>query len=410
MQENKLERYADVILEVGLGLQSDQELIILGYLDTAPLVRAITKQAYRHGCRLVNVFWVDEQIRLIRVQNAPEDSFNESSAWLLKSVAKKLARGNAYLQVFGNTPDLMSGQNPVALSQISISAWEAYKPILELQDGSVINWSIASSPTRGWARKVFPEETDEVAVERLWDAIFDLSRVNHDDPVGAWNSHMDDLSARCAYLNEKQYASFNYTAPGTDLKVGLPSNHIWVGGRVNTQSGISYNPNIPTEEIYTLPHREQVTGVVSASRPLSYQGTMIEDIQLDFSAGKVVKASASKGEDVLRGVLKTDQGANRLGEIALVPHSSPVSASGLVYYNSLFDENAANHLALGTAYRYNLSNGESLSSEEFEAAGGNQSDIHIDFMIGSEEMDIDGVLPSGASEPVMRSGEWAFEV
>lgn len=410
MVEEKLDRYADVILRVGLNLQPGQKLMILAYYDTAPLVRAVAKQAYQSGCPYVTVFWNDEQLGLIRLQNAPKDSFAEYPSWIMAGIAEQLRAGEAYLQIAARTPDLYSDEDPHALSQIGKSLWAAYKPVLDLQEESLTNWSLVSYITPGWARKVFPDETETRAVEKLWDVIYELSRMNNTDPVAAWGQHMDELSERCTFLNEKQYSKLTYSAPGTDLMIGLPNDHLWVGGSVQTQSGITYNPNIPTEEIYTLPHRDRIEGVVSSSRPLSYQGSMIEDIRLEFSNGKVIQASASNGEEILEGILTTDEGSRRLGEIALVPHSSPISATGLVFYHTLFDENAANHLALGSAYRSCLTNGDRMSSREFAESGGNESEAHVDFMIGSGEMDIDGVLPSGEIEPVMRSGEWSFEV
>jgi aminopeptidase len=244
---------------------------------------------------------------------------------------------------------------------------------------------------------------------RLWDAIFATCRLDQPDPVAAWEAHIKNLVARCGYLNRKQYAALKLTAPGTDLTIGLPKGHLWQGGHVTSEIGIGFTPNLPTEEIFTLPHRERTEGVVHSSKPLNYSGTMIENFSLTFANGRVVKVAAEKGETLLRKLIETDDGAGRLGEIALVPYSSPVSRSGLLFYNTLFDENAASHIAVGRGYKFSLQGGEKMSNEEFAMGGGNNSLVHEDLMIGSDKMDVDGITAIGAREPLMRSGEWVFE-
>jgi aminopeptidase len=253
---------------------------------------------------------------------------------------------------------------------------------------------------------VFPDEPVEARMARLWDAIFAATRADLPDPVAAWDAHTAELALRCRYLNERQFDALRYTGPGTDLTVGLPADHVWMGGAGEAADGGKFIANIPTEEVFTLPHRERAEGTVSSTRPLSYAGTLIDGFSLTFSGGRVVEARARQGEETLRRLLDTDEGAARLGEVALVPHGSPISASGVFFYNTLFDENASCHLAIGRAYPC-LQDGAKMSAEELRAAGANHSLVHVDFMIGSGDVDIDGLESDGSRVPLLRSGEWA---
>ncbi len=405
-----LERYADVTLSSGLTIQPGQELVILAPLEAAVLVRAIAARAYQMGSRLVTVLWEDEQLALVRLRTAPRDSFAEYPTWILQGVAMRLSHGDAYLQIAGRTPGLLADEDAAAKSEMAGAHWKSYQPVLALQEDNSVSWCVISAATPGWATRVFPDLNTEDAMSRLWEAIFDLCRLRADNPLAAWQGHLEHLSARCRYLNQKHYASLHYTGPGTDLSVGLPAAHVWLGGRSRTKMGVPFIANLPTEEVFTTPHGGQVTGTVVSSLPLNYIGTTIEGIALEFSKGEVARAEARVGEGVLRGLLETDPGSRRLGEVALVPQSSPVATSGIVFHNTLLDENAASHLALGQAYKGCIEGGSHLSDEEFGALGGNLSSVHVDFMIGSPAMSVDGILPSGSAEPIMRLGEWAFAV
>jgi aminopeptidase len=281
---------------------------------------------------------------------------------------------------------------------------------MALKSKNITNWGVISAPVDGWAAKIFPDLPAERRKSKLWDIIFDICRVKYDDPAAAWQDHIKQLDARGEYLTKKDYTAMKLTSDGTDLTIGLPNGHIWESGRMSAQNGIEFIANLPTEEIFTMPHREKTEGVVCATKPLSYGGSLVEDLSLTFSAGRVVKATAKKGEESLRNLLETDEGASALGEVALVPHSSPISQTGLIYHNILIDENASCHLALGQAYRATIKNGAAMSDEEFAAAGGNQSMIHTDFMVGSGDMDVDGIREDGTAEAILRGGEWAFEV
>jgi len=405
-----LQKYAELTVRVGLNLQPGQRLLIMkAPIQAAPLVREITTSAYQAGARLVDVMWGDEELLLTRFRHAPRDSFTEFPTWRSNGMLETAKRSDAILSIQGSDPGLLDEQDPDTVATYQKTRWEHLAPTLEYIERQATNWTVIAAPVASWASKIFADLTPEIAEARLWEAIFDACRVTQADPFAAWQEHIQQLASRRSYLTQKGYTALRFTAPGTDLTVGLPNGHIWIGGLDTTQGGISFVPNLPTEEVYTLPHREQTQGVVTASMPLSYLGTLIQDFTLTFAEGRVVRATAAQGEAVLNKLLDTDEGARRLGEVALVPHSSAIAQSGLLFYESLFDENAASHLALGSAYKFNLAGGEAMSDDEFAAAGGNTSLVHVDFMIGSGEMDVDGIREDGTTEPVMRAGEWAFE-
>ncbi|MBB1249385.1 aminopeptidase [Rhizobium sp. G21] len=403
----KLEKLAEVAVKIGLDLQKGQDLVVTAPMAAAPLVREITKHAYKAGGGLVTTFYNDEVATLARYEYAADDNFDRAASWLYEGMAKAYANGAARLAVSGDNPMLLSEQDPSKVARANRAMSTAYKPALEKISNFDINWNIVSYPNPAWARQIFPELSEEDAVRKLADAIFAASRVDRDDPVAAWREHNAALHRRSTWLNEMRFSALHFKGPGTDLTVGLADGHEWHGGASMAKNGVTCNPNIPTEEVFTTPHALRVEGVASSTKPLSHQGTLIDDIQVRFEGGRIVEAKASKGEAVLKKVLETDEGASRLGEVALVPHSSPISASGLLFYNTLFDENAACHIALGQCYSKCFVGGADLTPEQIKAQGGNSSLIHIDWMIGSGEVDIDGVAADGTRTPVFRKGEWA---
>ena len=412
--EQRLQIYGELAVKVGLNLQPGQRLLVIGplasggaSLEAAPLVRYIAASAYQAGARLVETIWGDEALQLARFRHAPRDSFREFSAWLPKALVEHVESGGAVLSVYANDPDLLKDQAPELVGAVQQATSRSVRPFREHISRNQTNWAVIAAAGSGWAQRVFPHLPPEHQVSRLWDAIGRLCRLDRPDPVSAWQSHLETLAARSDYLNRKQYTALKYTGPGTDLTIGLPTGHVWVSGRTVSRSGVPFTANLPTEEVFTMPHKDRVDGAVRSSKPLSYGGTLIEGFSLLFSQGRVVSLTAERGEAVLRQLVETDPGAGRLGEVALVPHSSPVSQSGLLFYNTLFDENAASHVALGSSYKFTLNGGDAMGDEEFERAGGNQSATHVDFMIGSADLDVDGVLRDGTSEPIMRRGEWA---
>jgi aminopeptidase len=410
-----LEKYAELTVKVGLNLRPGQRLLIsnpstLGVqLHVAPLVRQIALNAYQAGARFVDVIWGDDQVLRLRYDHAPHDSFTEFPTWHVNGMMDILNHGDAYLVIRSNNPDLLKDQDPKLVGIVADTYWKQMEPVNEAITRNATNWCVIAAPRPDWAVKVFPDLSDEAAEEKLWQAILEITRVDQPDPLAAWQDHIRDLLARSRYLNAKQYATLKYKAPGTDLTIGLPKGHLWISARMTAKNGIDFTANLPTEEVFTLPHKDRIDGVVTASMPLSYSGMLIENIQLTFEKGRVVKASATKSEAVLQKLIATDAGAAGLGEVALVPHSSPVARRGHLFFDALIDENAASHLALGSAYRFTLKDGDPLSEEQFAARGGNTSLVHVDFMVGSEQMDIDGVKEDGTCEPVMRGGEWAFD-
>ena len=403
----KLDKLAQVAIKVGLQLAEGQNLLMTAPMTAAPLVRRITEHAYKAGAGLVTTIYSDEEATLARYRFGKDLSFDRAANWLYSGMAEAFRDNTARLAIAGDNPMMLAGQDPEKVSRANRANSTAYKPALELITGFDINWNIVSYPSPAWAKLVFPGLPEDEAIKKLADAIFAASRVDVADPIAAWKEHNANLKRRWTWLNEKRFASLHYSGPGTDLTVGLADGHRWKGGASEAKNGITCNPNIPTEEVFTTPHRERVEGHVSATKPLSHNGTLIEDIQARFEGGRLVELKASKGRDVFDKVLDTDEGARRLGEVALVPHSSPISKSGILFYNTLYDENASCHIAMGQCYADCFIDGKTLTPEQIFAQGGNRSLIHIDWMIGSDKVDIDGVHADGSREPVMRGGEWA---
>src|SRR5712675_655744 len=403
----KLDRLAEVAIKVGLQLKPGQDLLVTAPTVALPLVRRIAEHAYQAGAGLVTPILSDEAVTLSRYRFGQDDGFDRAAGWLYDGMAKAFAGNTARLAIVGDNPMLLSGEDPAKVARASKANSMAYQPALEKIVNFDTNWNIIAYPSTSWARQVFPDDAEDVAVAKLADAIFRASRVDSDGAVEAWDKHNAVLRARTDWLNGQRFGALHYSGPGTDLTIGLADGHEWEGGASTAKNGITCNANIPTEEVFTTPHCRRVSGHVVSSKPLSYQGTLIDDIAVRFEEGRIVEAKASRGEEVLNKVLDTDEGARRLGEVALVPHSSPISKSGLLFFNTLFDENAASHIALGQCYSKCFVDGARLTPEQIKAQGGNQSLIHIDWMIGSDQTEIDGIHAGGRRVPVFRKGEWA---
>jgi aminopeptidase len=404
--EQNLDRLAETAVRIGLGLAPGQDLVMTATLDAVPLARRITEHAYKAGASLVTTLLTDEESTLLRFRYGADAAFDTAASWLYEGMAQAFRKGAARLAIAGNDPSLLSKEDPDKVSRVNRALSKAYRPALELIVRHDINWTIVACATPAWAKSVFPALPQDQAMARLWDAIFAASRADRPDAVAAWKAHDATLHARADRMNQKRYAALHFRAPGTDLRVGLADDHLWLGGGTTAKNGRYCIPNIPTEEIFTTPHKDRVEGRVTSTKPLSYQGSMIEEISVRFEAGRIVEAHASKGQQVLQKMIETDDGARRLGEVALVPHSSPIASSGLLFNNTLFDENAACHIALGQAYSTCLKDGDTLTPEQLTARGANTSLIHVDWMIGSAKIDVDGVTAAGSAEPVIRSGEW----
>jgi len=404
----KLDRLAEVAVRTGVNLGEGQELVITAPIEALPLVRRIVVHAYKAGASLVTPIFSDGEITRARYEHGADAGFDTAPAWLFEGMGAAFKAGAARMAITGDDPMLLAEQDPEKVARVGKATSIAAKPAMGPIVGFAVNWNIVAYPGAGWAAKVFPDLEVEEAQARLMDAIYDASRIGGDDPVKNWAEHTLELKKRVKWLNERKFEALQYSGPGTDLRLGLAEGHIWKGGASPARNGIICQPNIPTEEVFTCPHAYKVDGTVAATKPLAHQGSVIEDIAVRFEAGRIVEATASKGQDVLRALLQTDDGASRIGEVALVPHSSPISQSGVLFYNTLFDENASCHIALGQCYADTIAGGSEFSPEELQQKGGNQSIIHVDWMMGSDAVDIDGITPTGEVVPVMRGGEWAF--
>ncbi len=409
--QQTLEKYAELTIKVGINLQPGQRLWIRAVsLEAAPLVREVVAKAYQHGSKLVSVLWEDEQIQKIRYQYAPRDSFEEFPTWTSDGALLSAEHGDACLIIYSKNPGLLEDIDSELITTFQRTWSKHFKPFNKLRMKGDVQWSIVCPPTPSWAEKVFPNETIQDAEAQLWEAVFKTCRLDEPDPVAFWQKQVANLDKRKDFLTAKGYAALQFSGPGTNLKIGLPDGHLWLNANFRTKSGISSLVNLPSEEVFTLPHKDKVNGTVAATKPLNYSGSLIENFSLTFSEGKVVSYSAEKGEGVLRSILEIDDGAKFLGEVALVPHKTPISQMDLLFLNTLYDENASNHLALGSGIRGGLEGGREMTDDEFKRAGGNVSLTHVDFMFGSGAIDVDGITHDDVTEPVIRGGEWAFEV
>lgn len=406
--EEKLAQFAELAVKVGTNIQQGQTLLINTTVDTIEFTRLVVKEAYKAGAARVTVNYSDDVVARQLFENASVEEFEKFPRWITEQRDELIERGGALLWIDAADPDLMAG---IPVEKISANQKASGKALENYRDAVMndkIAWSIIAIPSKKWAAKVFPELPEEEQVPAMWEAIFKTVRIGEGSAVENWQVHLKNLHVRGDLMNEKHFAKLHYTAPGTDLIVGLPDKHIWATGSSKTPQGTEFVANMPTEEVFTLPSKYDVNGYVSSTKPLVYQGNIIDNFKLTFENGVIVKAEAQQGEELLNELIKADEGSKYIGEIALVPHESPISASGLLYYNTLFDENASNHIAIGAAYPTCYEGGSELSEEEMDKAGINVSITHEDFMVGSAEMDIDGIHADGTVEAVFRKGAWAF--
>lgn len=403
-----LKKYARLIAETGVNVQDNHTVVLQISVDQAPLARLITEEAYRLGAAEVIVQWSDETIQreflahaaTDRIENVPQYKIDQTDDWI--------AKGASRISVVSSNPDALAGVDAQRVAAFQAANGKALVNLRKATQANKVSWTVVAAASEGWAAKVFPElATSEEQVDALWNEIFKTTRIYEENPVIAWDIHDKKLQEKAAELNEQQFTALHYTAPGTDLTIGLPKNHLWEGAGSYNARGEEFMANMPTEEVFTAPDSRRVDGYVSSTKPLSYAGTIISGMKFTFKDGKVVDFSAEQGEEALKNLLAIDEGAKHLGEVALVPDPSPISQSGLIFYNTLFDENASNHLAFGSAYAFNLQGGTEMSEEELAEAGLNRSQTHVDFMVGSDKMNIDGIKGDGTIVPVFRNGDWA---
>ena len=406
--EKKLTKYAELAVKIGVNIQPNQYLYIAASIESAPFVQLVTKIAYEQGAKNVFVDYADDQVTRTRYELAPADSFDFFPEWKKQEREWLAEQGAAFISIVSQSPDLLSGIDTTRIAAFQKAAGTALNKYRQYVQSDKISWTVIAAPSKQWAKKVFPEVPEEEQVNTLWDAIFKATRSDLEDPVQAWAQHNDNLHEKVQYLNDKKYSKLHYTAPGTDLTIELPKGHLWCGAGSVNEKGDEFMANMPTEEVFTVPNKDGVNGYVSSTKPLSYGGNIIDNFKITFENGRIINVEAEQGEDVLKNLVATDEGSHYLGEVALVPFQSPISQSNVLFYNTLFDENASNHLAIGSAYAFCLEGGKTMSHEELLENGLNQSITHVDFMIGSAEMNIDGITVEGEAQPVFRNGNWAF--
>ncbi|RLQ95570.1 aminopeptidase [Falsibacillus albus] len=406
--EEYLDKYAKMAVEVGVNVQKGQPLWISASLGTEVLVRRIVKYAYMAGAKSVQVQWYDEEVLKTHYEMAPNEAFTEYPSWLVAAHQWVVENDAAFLQVEAENPDLLSGIDPERIVSYEKAQGVALESFYEAIDNDHISWSIIAMPSQKWADKVFTHLIPEKRMQALWTEIFKAVRLDKMDPTAEWRSHMKRLSNRAQQLNDLNLKSLHFKSKGTDLVIELPDGHKWLTGGSQTPAGTEFIANMPTEEVYTVPLKTGVNGVVSSTKPLAYKGKVIKDFTLTFIEGKITDFTAQEGQEILGKLIRTDEGAAYLGEVALVPHRSPISDSGILFYNTLFDENASCHLAIGSAYPTCIQNGTEMDDFEKEEVGLNESVVHEDFMIGSGDMCISGFCKDGRKVTIMENGDWGF--
>lgn len=410
MNEIILKKYAKLAVVMGVNVQKGQTLIVNAPVNTRDLVEAVVKEAYEVGAKQVIVNFYDDKISRLHYEYQDIETLKHIPDYIIEQKTAPLREGACVLHIISEIPEVMAGIDSKKLQEASIARQTALKELSEITMASKVQWSIVGYPNIDWARKVFPNEIDEIAMHKLTDAILESVQVLEDnDPVEYWKQHDADLRNYVDLLNDYNFKCLHFkNSLGTDLKVDLVNNHIWAGGDEETPSGIMFNANMPTEEVFTMPYKYGVNGVVHSTKPLSYNGSLITNFSLTFKDGKVVDYSANENEDVLTTLIEFDEGSSYLGEVALVPYHSPISMSNILFYNTLYDENASCHLALGRAYPMNVKGGVEMSQEELDEAGSNNSMTHVDFMFGNEDMEIIGITQDGTEIQVFKHGDFAF--
>ncbi len=407
MQKN-LEKYAKLLVKNGINIQKDQLLVINAPIEAAHFVRLVAKQAYELGAKNVHVEYKDEELSLIKYMNAPFEAFQEAMQWKADGFEQMAAQNGAFLSITGSDPDIFKDVDPERIAEANKTNSISMDKFRKYTMNSRVSWCVAAVPSPVWAKKIFPDDCVEVAVEKLWDKIFIANRVYDEDPVASWDKHIENLTEKVEFLNKQQFKSLHYKSAVTDLTVELPKNHVWAGGGEYNESNVYFIANMPTEEVFTMPLRTGVNGYLSSTFPLNYSGSLIDNFKLTFKDGKIIEVDAQTGLDTLKKLIDTDEGSHYLGEVALVPYDSPINNTDIVFFNTLFDENASCHFAIGAAYPTNIKDGDKMTDEQLRASGANVSITHVDFMIGSKDMNITGETNDGQMIQIFKDGDWAF--
>lgn len=401
-----LKKYATLAVDTGVKVKPGDTVYLQISTELRDFAALIVEAAYQRGAAEVQLWWQDDAITRLHMQHEAEDRLFNQSPDVEARFNYWLAHHAKRITVTSGDPDNLAGIDPKRIAGFQQGFQKAYGNLIQAISNNQISWTILGAATPAWAQKVFPDVDVDTAVDQLWAAIFKTTRIDQPDPAAAWKQHDQTLATKAAWLNEMQFDALHYQAPGTDLTVGLPENHIWEGAGSFNPQGEEFMANMPTEEVFTAPDNRRIDGTVASTKPLSYAGTILEGMHFTFKAGQVVEAHADLGNDTLQHLLAIP-GARSLGEVSLVPDPSPISQSGIIFYNTLFDENASDHMALGTAYPFSIQDGVSMSADELKAHGLNVADTHVDFMMGSAKMNIDGITKDGQQVPIFRNGDWA---
>lgn len=405
--EDKLERYAELVVKNGVNVQKGQYVNIAAPIFAVDFVRMVTQKAYEAGAKRVSYRWSDDELTLTRFNSAVEESFESFPEWEANSLELQAEAGSAFISIYTPNPELLKEVDPKRVAKNNKVSSQATKKFSEYMMADKVRWTLVSVPSELWATKLYPDVEKEEAMAKLWDTVFKMTRADQEDPVAAWEAHKNNLNEKATFMNTKKFKKLHYKAPGTDLSIEFHPKHLWNTAANNT-AGVDFIKNIPTEEIYTVPLKTGINGTVSATMPLNYSGNLIEGFSLTFKEGRIVDYKAEKGHETLKHLIETDEGSHYLGEVAIVPHNSPISQSGLLFLNTLYDENASCHLAIGEGYPTTLEGGEAMTREELDVHGVNDSLTHEDFMIGSAELSIDGEQEDGTLVPLMRNGLWVI--
>ena len=403
----KLKKYAELIVKVGVNVQKGQPVVLYISVTQQELAHLIVEEAYGAGASEVMIEWKDTFSEREFLKHASEERLENVPEYIVKKGNYIAGKKAARISVMSADPGAYSGIDQKRIAKNQAAMGKALRQVRKATQNNDLSWTVVSAADQAWAEKVFPEKKGQAAIDALWEEIFKTTRIDKADPVKAWHEHDQKLHEKSDWLNEQQFSALHYVSPVTDITIGLPENHVWEGAGSFTPEGTEFMANMPTEEVFTAPDCRRIDGYVTSTKPLSYAGNILEDMRFTFKNGTVVEATAKKGQEVLEHLLETDAGAKSLGEVSLVPDPSPISQSGIIFFNTLFDENASDHLALGASYPFNVDGGTKMSDEELLDHGMNVSQTHVDFMVGSADMDIDGIKKDGTIVPVFRNGDWA---
>ncbi|MGX7106570.1 aminopeptidase [Hutsoniella sourekii] len=406
--DNLLDKYANLIIQKAIAVKKGDYVQINTDIELIQLVRRLVSAAYQAGASKVVVNWSDDQITKLHYLGQDEETLADVPQYEVDKAFDLLDKRAKRIALRSSNPQALKGVPASKIATAQKANSQAFQDISIATQANVVSWVVAAGAGLEWAKMVFPNVSDEEAVDLLWDQIFQTTRVYEEDPIQAWDDHEEKLQEKAQYLNKMQFDQLHYQGPGTDLYLGLPADHVWESAGSINQAGEVFIANMPTEEVFTAPDFRRAEGVVQSSKPLSYGGHIIDQMSFTFKDGEITEFSAASGEETLAKLIQDNKGSRSLGEVALVPHQSPISQSGLTYYNTLFDENASNHLAIGQAYASSIQGGVEMSQEELKSAGLNRSNVHVDFMIGNAQMNIDGITKDGQRFPIFREGEWAF--